>query len=466
MTKLSVQQILGGKAPADQPVTVKGWVRTRRDSKAGISFVNLSDGSCFHPVQVVAPATLPNYENEIAHLTAGCAVEATGMIVPSPAKGQPFEMQASEVKVIGWVDDPDTYPIQPKAHSMEYLRDVAHLRSRTNVIGAVTRVRHTIAQAIHRYFSNDGFVWVNTPIITASDAEGAGEMFRVSTLDLANLPRTEAGKIDFSKDFFGRETFLTVSGQLNVETYCMALSKVYTFGPTFRAENSNTSRHLAEFWMVEPEIAFADLADDATLAEGLLKYVFKAVLDERPDDMAFFEDRIEKGVIAKLQGMIDSDFVRMDYTDAIKILQNAKDKFEYPVSWGTDLQSEHERYLAEKHVNGPVVLMNYPKEIKAFYMRLSDDERTVAAMDVLAPGIGEIIGGSQREERLDVLDRRMTECGLDPAHYSWYRDLRRYGTVPHAGFGLGFERTVSYITGLANVRDVIPFPRTSGHAKY
>lgn len=466
MTKLSVQQILGGKAPADQPVTVKGWVRTRRDSKAGISFVNLSDGSCFHPVQVVAPATLPNYENEIAHLTAGCAVEATGIIVPSPAKGQPFEMQASEVKVIGWVDDPDTYPIQPKAHSMEYLRDVAHLRSRTNVIGAVTRVRHTIAQAIHRYFSNDGFVWVNTPIITASDAEGAGEMFRVSTLDLANLPRNEAGKIDFTKDFFGRETFLTVSGQLNVETYCMALSKVYTFGPTFRAENSNTSRHLAEFWMVEPEIAFADLADDATLAEGLLKYVFKAVLDERPDDMAFFEDRIEKGVIAKLQGMIDSDFVRMDYTDAIKILQNAKDKFDYPVSWGTDLQSEHERYLAEKHVKGPVVLMNYPKEIKAFYMRLSDDERTVAAMDVLAPGIGEIIGGSQREERLDVLDRRMTECGLDPAHYSWYRDLRRYGTVPHAGFGLGFERTVSYITGLANVRDVIPFPRTSGHAKY
>ena len=466
MTKLSVQQILGGKAPADQPVTVKGWVRTRRDSKAGISFVKLSDGSCFHPVQIVAPATLPNYADEIAHLTAGCAVEATGIIVPSPAKGQPFEMQASEVNVIGWVDDPDTYPIQPKAHTMEYLRDVAHLRSRTNVIGAVTRVRHTIAQAIHRYFSNDGFVWVNTPIITASDAEGAGEMFRVSTLDLANLPRNEAGKIDFTKDFFGRETFLTVSGQLNVETYCMALSKVYTFGPTFRAENSNTSRHLAEFWMVEPEIAFADLADDATLAEGLLKYVFKAVLDERPDDMAFFEDRIEKGVIAKLQGMIDSDFVRMDYTDAINILQNAKEKFDYPVSWGTDLQSEHERYLAEKHVKGPVVLMNYPKEIKAFYMRLSDDERTVAAMDVLAPGIGEIIGGSQREERLDVLDRRMTECGLDPAHYSWYRDLRRYGTVPHAGFGLGFERTVSYITGLANVRDVIPFPRTSGHAKY
>ena len=466
MTKLSVQQILGGKAPADQAVTVKGWVRTRRDSKAGISFVNLSDGSCFHPVQVVAPATLPNYENEIAHLTAGCAVEATGIIVPSPAKGQPFEMQASEVKVIGWVDDPDTYPIQPKAHSMEYLRDVAHLRSRTNVIGAVTRVRHTIAQAIHRYFSNDGFVWINTPIITASDAEGAGEMFRVSTLDLANLPRNDAGKIDFSKDFFGRETFLTVSGQLNVETYCMALSKVYTFGPTFRAENSNTSRHLAEFWMVEPEIAFADLADDATLAEGLLKYVFRAVLDERPDDMAFFEDRIEKGVIAKLQGMIDSDFVRMDYTDAIKILQNAKENFEYPVSWGTDLQSEHERYLAEKHVKGPVVLMNYPKEIKAFYMRLSDDERTVAAMDVLAPGIGEIIGGSQREERLDVLDARMAQFGLDPVHYGWYRDFRRYGTVPHAGFGLGFERLIVYVCGLSNIRDAIPYPRAPGSAEY
>ena len=466
MTKLSVQQILGGKAPADQAVTVKGWVRTRRDSKAGISFVNLSDGSCFHPVQVVAPATLPNYENEIAHLTAGCAVEATGIIVPSPAKGQPVEMQASEVKVVGWVDDPDTYPIQPKAHSMEYLRDVAHLRSRTNVIGAVTRVRHTVAQTIHRFFNEQNFFWVNTPIITASDAEGAGELFRVSTLDLANLPRNDAGKIDYTKDFFGSESFLTVSGQLNVETYCMALSKVYTFGPTFRAENSNTSRHLAEFWMIEPEIAFADLADDATLAEAMLKYVFKAVLAERADDMEFFEERIEKGVIAKLQAMIDCNFVRMDYTEAIKILESTTHKFEYPVKWGMDLQSEHERFLAESHVKGPLVLMNYPKEIKAFYMRLNDDEKTVAAMDVLAPGIGEIIGGSQREERLDVLDSRMLEGGLDPAHYGWYRDLRRYGTVPHAGFGLGFERTISYITGLANVRDVIPFPRTPGNAKY
>jgi asparaginyl-tRNA synthetase len=466
MAILSVQKILGGEANIDTQVTVKGWVRTRRDSKAGISFVNVSDGSCFHPIQVVAPDTLSNYADEIAHLTAGCSVEASGLIVPSPAKGQPFEMQASAIKVVGWVDDPDTYPIQPKAHSMEYLREVAHLRSRTNVFGAVTRVRHTIAQAIHRFFDEQKFFWVNTPIITASDAEGAGELFRVSTLDMMNLPRTENGKIDYSKDFFGRESFLTVSGQLNVETYCMAMSKVYTFGPTFRAENSNTSRHLAEFWMIEPEIAFADLADDASLAEAMLKYVFKAVLAERADDMEFFDERIEKGLIAKLQAMIDCNFVRMDYTEAVRILESSGQKFDYAVKWGMDLQSEHERFLAEKYVKGPLVLMNYPKEIKAFYMRLNDDEKTVAAMDVLAPGIGEIIGGSQREERLDVLDRRLIEGRLDPAHYGWYRDLRRYGTVPHAGFGLGFERTVSYITGLSNVRDVIPFPRTPGNARY
>jgi asparaginyl-tRNA synthetase len=466
MNSHSVRSILSGQAPSDQPVTVKGWVRTRRDSKAGLSFVHVSDGSMFNPVQVVAPNTLPNYESEVQKLTAGCAVEATGTIVPSPAKGQPFEMQATEVKVVGWVEDPDTYPIQPKPHTMEFLREVAHLRPRTNVIGATTRVRHALAMAIHRFFTEDGFVWVNTPIITASDAEGAGELFRVSTLDLSNLPRTADGKVDYSKDFFGRESFLTVSGQLNVEAYCMAMSKVYTFGPTFRAENSNTSRHLAEFWMIEPEIAFADLSDDATLAERLLKYVFKAVLAERPDDMAFFEERIEKGVIAKLQGIIDKPFVRMDYTDAIAILEKSKQKFEFPVKWGMDLQSEHERFLAEKHVGGPLILMNYPKEIKAFYMRLNDDGKTVAAMDVLAPGIGEIIGGSQREERLDVLDRRIVESGLDPHAYSWYRDLRRYGTVPHAGFGLGFERTVAYVTGLSNVRDVIPFPRTPGHARY
>ena len=466
MTSLSCAAILAGQAPAGSPVTVKGWVRTRRDSKAGISFVNVSDGSCFNAVQVVAPNTLPNYADEVLRLTAGCAVEATGGIVPSPAKGQPFEMQATSIKVAGWVDDPDSYPIQPKAHSLEFLREVAHLRPRTNVIGAVTRVRHTIAQAIHRFFSDNGFVWVNTPIITASDAEGAGELFRVSTLDMMNLPRTPDGRVDFAQDFFGREAFLTVSGQLNVETYCMALSKVYTFGPTFRAENSNTSRHLAEFWMIEPEIAFADLSDNASLAEALLKHVFRTVLNERPDDMAFFEERIEKGVIAKLQGIVDKEFARMDYSDAIRVLEQSKQKFEFPVHWGIDLQSEHERYVSETYAGRPVILMNYPREIKAFYMRLNDDQKTVAAMDVLAPGIGEIIGGSQREERLDVLDARMADSKLDRDHYGWYRDLRRYGTVPHAGFGLGFERTVAYATGLSNVRDVIPFPRTPGSARY
>ncbi|MBI5920375.1 MAG: asparagine--tRNA ligase [Betaproteobacteria bacterium] len=466
MTPLTCKQVLCGAAPQDAPVTVRGWVRTRRDSKAGISFVNLSDGSCFHPLQIVAPNTLANYTDQVLHLTAGCAIEATGAIVPAQSRNQPFEMQAAEIKVVGWVDDPDAYPIQPKAHSMEFLREVAHLRPRTNVIGAATRVRNTIAQAIHRFFHERDFLWVNTPIITSSDAEGAGEMFRVSTLDLTNLPRTPAGTIDYAQDFFGRETFLTVSGQLNVEAYCLALSKVYTFGPTFRAENSNTSRHLAEFWMIEPEIAFADLAQDATLAEAVLKYVLQAVLNERGDDMEFFDERIEKGLIAKLQGIVASEFVRMDYTEAIAILENCKEKFDYPVKWGIDLQSEHERYIAEKHVGKPVVLMNYPKEIKAFYMRLNDDGKTVAAMDVLAPGIGEIIGGSQREERLDVLDARIKANGLDPQHYGWYRDLRRYGTVPHAGFGLGFERTVSYITGLNNVRDVIPFPRTPGNARY
>jgi asparaginyl-tRNA synthetase len=466
MKSLSCHAVLTGRAPSDKPVLIQGWVRTRRDSKAGLSFVQVSDGSCFQSVQVVVSATLVNYVNDILRLTAGCSVEATGMIVASPTASQPFEMQATDMKVVGWVEDPDTYPIQPKAHSMEFLREVAHLRPRTNVIGAATRVRHALAMAIHRFFSENEFLWVNTPIITASDAEGAGELFRVSTLDALNPPRTPNGKVDFSQDFFGREAFLTVSGQLNVETYCMALSKVYTFGPTFRAENSNTSRHLAEFWMIEPEIAFADLATDADLAEALLKYIFKAVLVERPDDMAFFEDRIEKGVISKLRGIVERDFVRMDYTEAIRILEASKHKFEYPVKWGVDLQSEHERFLAEQHVGGPVVLMNYPKEIKAFYMRVNDDEKTVAAMDVLAPGIGEIIGGSQREERLDVLDARMQSTGLDKTSYAWYRDLRRYGTVPHAGFGLGFERTVAYVTGLSNVRDVIPFPRTPGSARY
>ncbi len=441
-------------------------MRTRRDSKAGFSFINVHDGSCFDAIQVVAPGELENYANEIQKLTAGCAVECTGTLVESGGRGQQFEIQALSVQVIGWVEDPETYPIQPKRHTFEFLREVAHLRPRTNTFGAITRVRHVAAQAIHRYFHERGYYWINTPIITSSDAEGAGDMFRVSTLDMANLPRTDKGEVDYSKDFFGKETFLTVSGQLNVEGYCLALSNVYTFGPTFRAENSNTSRHLAEFWMVEPEIAFADLDDLADVAEDFLKYIFAAVLEECPDDMAFFEQRIEPEAITRLKSFIDIDFVRLNYEEAIEILKQADEKFEYPAEWGLDLQTEHERYLTEKHFNAPVIVMNYPTEIKAFYMRLSDDERTVAALDVLAPGIGEIIGGSQREERLDILERRMDELDLDTEHYNWYLDLRRYGTVPHAGFGLGFERLVNYITGMTNIRDVIPYPRVPGKADF
>jgi asparaginyl-tRNA synthetase len=367
------------------------------------------------------------------------------------------------------VDDPEAYPIQQKKTSFEYLREVAHLRPRTNTLGAVARVRHCLSMAIHRYFHEHGFYWVHTPIVTASDAEGAGEMFRVSTLDLANLgaiAKTPEGRADFTKDFFGKEAFLTVSGQLNVETYCLALSKVYTFGPTFRAENSNTSRHLAEFWMVEPEIAFADLAANADLAESFLKYILSALLNERGDDMKFFAERIDKDCVRRVESFVSSPFERITYTDAITALEKSGKAFEFPVRWGMDMQSEHERWLSEEYVKAPVVVMNYPKEIKAFYMRMNDDGKTVAAMDVLAPGIGEIIGGSQREERLDHLDRRLTEMHLDPRVYWWYRDLRRYGTVPHAGFGLGLERTIIYATGMGNIRDVIPFPRTPGQAAF
>ncbi|WP_411834892.1 asparagine--tRNA ligase [Pseudoxanthomonas mexicana] len=466
MTVVSVEHALAGRIPAGGEVTVRGWVRTRRDSKAGLSFVNVSDGSCFAPIQVVAPSTLPNYEAEVKRLTAGCAVVATGTLVPSQGQGQSFEIQASAVEVVGWVEDPETYPIQPKAHSLEFLREVAHLRPRTNLFGAVTRIRHCLAQAVHRFFHERGFYWISTPIITTSDAEGAGQMFRVSTLDLANLPRDGQGEVDFGRDFFGKETFLTVSGQLNVEAYCLSLSKVYTFGPTFRAENSHTTRHLAEFWMIEPEIAFADLAADADLAEDFLKYLFRAVLDERGDDMAFIAERVQKDAITRLEAFINAPFERIDYTDAIGLLQKSGRKFDFPVEWGLDLQTEHERWLVEEHVGRPVVVMNYPEHIKAFYMRLNDDGRTVAAMDVLAPGIGEIIGGSQREERLDVLDARMAQFGLDPAHYDWYRDFRRYGSVPHAGFGLGFERLVVYVCGLSNIRDAIPYPRAPGSAEF
>lgn len=461
----SIKYFLTKDGVVGAQVKVKGWVRSRRDSKGGFSFVEVYDGSCFQSIQVIADSSLSNYESEILKLGAGCSVVATGELVESQGKGQKVEVTATSIEVLGWVDDPETYPIAKKRHTFEYLRSVAHLRPRTNAIGAVSRLRNTVANAIHNYFHDNDFVWVNTPIITASDCEGAGELFRVSTLDIANLPRDDKGQVDFSEDFFGAETFLTVSGQLNAEAYCMALSKVYTFGPTFRAENSHTSRHLAEFWMVEPEIAFANLDDIACLAEDFLKSIFKTVLEERQDDMAFFAQRVDKQAIERMEHVINSEFERMDYTEAVNILQNCGKQFEFPVSWGVDLQSEHERYIAEEHVKRPVILQNYPSEIKAFYMRENDDGKTCAAMDVLAPGIGEIIGGSQREERLDRLDSKMGALNIKD-ELNWYRDLRRYGTVPHAGFGLGFERLLNYISGLENIRDVIPFPRTPKSAHF
>ncbi|MBX3390753.1 MAG: asparagine--tRNA ligase [Phycisphaeraceae bacterium] len=506
MAWMSVKQ--AAKAAPGTAVTLKGWVRTRRDSKAdgGLSFIALHDGTCFDTIQIVAKGDISNYA-DVAKLTTGCAIEATGKIVQNPKGGNEVLVDAAiagegaGIKVIGLVDDPDKYPIQPKPHSFEYLREVAHLRVRTNTFGAVARVRHTLSMAIHRFFDERGFFYVHTPIVTGSDCEGAGQMFRVSTLDSVNPPRLQAGEgvkgsgvevsstktpsapghldtsaPDFSQDFFGKETHLTVSGQLNVETYCCALSKVYTFGPTFRAENSNTSRHLAEFWMIEPEIAFADLKDDAKLAEDFIKYLIQTMLNERADDMKFFDERIEKGLLVRLKDVLDKPFRHLPYTEGIKILKEAiasgKAKFEYPIEWGKDLQSEHERYLTEQHFKQPVVLMNYPKAIKAFYMRENDPGTdgapgpTVAAMDVLVPQVGEIIGGSQREERLDRLDARITEMGLPIKEYWWYRDLRRYGTVPHAGFGLGFERAMMFLTGMQNVRDVIPFPRAPKQCEF
>ena len=444
MTPLTIKEILAGRVGVGEAVTVEGWVRTRRDSKAGFSFIQVHDGSCFDPIQVVVEAGLPNYQTDVLHLTTHCAVRAEGTLVESQGKGQRFEIKAARVEVVGWVENPDHYPVSAKRHSFEHLRTVAHLRPRTNTFGAIARVRDCLSLAVHRYFHEHGFFWIHTPIITTSDAEGAGAMFRVSTLDLAEpgapLIGSTARSTVVTADFFGKAASLTVSGQLNVEAYCLALSRVYTFGPTFRAENSNTTRHLAEFWMIEPEIAFANLSDDADLAEDFLKFLFRAVLEERPDDMAFFAEHIDKECIRRLESFIAASFERMDYTDAIKALEAAAAKgvaFEFPVKWGIDLQSEHERYLTETLVGRPVVVMNYPKQIKAFYMRQNDDGRTVAAMDVLAPGIGEIIGGSQREERLDRLDARLDEMGLSKEQYAWYRDLRRYGTVPHAGFGLG-----------------------------
>ena len=459
-----IKDLLKGKLATDSDVEIHGWVRSRRDSKAGFSFVNLHDGSSFDGIQIVVDGNLPNYESEVLKLVTGCSLQVKGKLVASEGKGQSVEVQASELTVLGWVDDPEQYPVAKKRHSFEYLRTIAHLRPRTNTFGAIARIRHHAAQAMHRYLNEYGFNWVHTPIITASDCEGAGELFQVSTLDMMNLPKNEGG-IDYSQDFFGDPAYLTVSGQLNVESYCLALSRVYTFGPTFRAENSNTSRHLSEFWMVEPEIAFADLSKDIDLAEDFLKTVIKDVLDTCEDDIAFFNQHISKGLVERLDKVSQSEFIRMDYTDAVDLLKKSKKKFEFPVEWGLDLQSEHERFIAEEHIKGPVVIQNYPESIKAFYMRRNDDGKTCAAMDVLVPGIGEIIGGSQREERLDVLDEKMAAQGLGEDLW-WYRDLRRYGTVPHAGFGLGFERFIAYISGMENVRDVIPFPRVPKSAPF
>lgn len=430
-------------------ITVKGWVRSRRDSKEGFSFITLSDGSCFDTLQVIADKNLPNYTSEVKLLSKDCSVSITGTLIPSQGGAQAVELQAQNIEVLGWIEDPKTYPISPKRHTVEHLREHAHLRVRTNLISSISRVRHQVAHAIHHFFHMHDFLWVNTPILTANDCEGAGELFTLS-----------------NQTFFNESVHLTVSGQLNGETYASGLSRIYTFGPTFRAENSNTSRHLAEFWMVEPEMAFHDLQDNANLAEALLKYVIETVLEKNSDDIAFFDHRVSPGLLEKLSHITTQSFEQLTYTKAIQILEKTDHTFEYPVHWGLDLQSEHERYLAEIYFKKPVILTDYPKEIKAFYMRMNDDDKTVAAMDVLVPGIGEIIGGSQREERLEHLDQRMAEMNIDAERLYWYRDLRRYGTVPHSGFGLGFERLLGYITGVQNVRDLIPFPRIPGSANF
>jgi asparaginyl-tRNA synthetase len=461
---ISVQQARQAAAVGRQ-VRVQGWVRTRRDSKAGFSFLEINDGSCLANLQVIAPAELPNYEPEIKHAGAGWSVTVEGEIKASPAKGQATELAASRIEIHGPADA-ESYPLQKKQHSFEFLRTIAHLRPRTNTFGAIARVRNCVSKSIHDFFQEQGFLYIHPPIITASDCEGAGQMFKVTTLDLARPAKKPDGSIDFSQDFFARPAFLTVSGQLEAEIFACGLGKVYTFGPTFRAENSNTSRHLAEFWMVEPEMAFYDLTDNMTLAEAFLKRIFRDVLEQCPEDMQFFQQRIDPTAIQTLEAIVGSEFVRLSYTEAVEILKQSGKKFEFPVDWGCDLQAEHERYLTEEKFNKPVILFDYPKQIKAFYMRLNDDDRTVRAMDVLVPKVGEIIGGSQREERLDVLERRMQEQKLDPQAYWWYLDLRRYGTVPHAGFGLGLERVIQFITGMSNIRDVIPFPRTPGSADF
>ena len=446
-------------------VKVAGWVRTRRDSKAGFSFIELNDGSSFDGLQVIAEASLPNYQSEVLQLYIGAAVSAKGELVESPGAGQRVELRAVDLEVHG-LADPEDYPLQKKRVSFERLRELAHLRPRTNTFGAVARVRNALASSTHRFFQERDFLYLHTPIITGSDAEGAGDMFRVTTFDPASPPRTDQGQVDYAQDFFGRPTFLTVSGQLEAETYASALSNVYTFGPTFRSENSNTRRHLAEFWMIEPEMAFADNRDNADLAEEYLRYLFRQLLENNSRDLEFFNQRVDEGLIERLTVVADNDFERVSYTEAIELLQKADVGFEYPVSWGSDLQSEHERYLAETAFGRPVIVTDYPFDIKAFYMRRNDDEKTVAALDVLVAGVGEIIGGSQREERLEVLTDSIERKGLDVDNYWWYTDLRRFGSVPHAGFGLGFERLVQFSTGMQNIRDVIAFPRTPNNAEF
>jgi asparaginyl-tRNA synthetase len=460
---MRIIEILRNGQPQEN-VKIQGWVRTKRELKE-FSFIEVSDGSSLANLQVVLNHDLPEYEQIIKHLNTGSAVTVKGILVESPAKGQRIELQAQSVAIVGDCD-PETYPLQKKRHSFEFLRTMGHLRGRTNTIGAVMRVRNACATAIHQFFQSQGFLWVHTPIITASDCEGAGELFTVTNFDLANLPRTKEGKVNYQEDFFGRQAYLTVSGQLEAEIMAMSFSNVYTFGPTFRAENSNTSRHLAEFWMVEPEMAFCDLEGDQNLAEEFLKYVFKYVLDNCPEDLEFFNKRINQTVLTNAENIINSEFARISYTEAIDLLEKSQQKFEFKVEWGIDLQSEHERYLAEQLFKKPLIVTNYPKNIKAFYMRLNDDQKTVAAMDILAPNIGEIIGGSQREERLDLLESRIEELAINSEDLWWYLDLRRYGTVPHAGFGLGFERLVQFITGMDNIRDVIPFPRTPMNAEF
>ena len=465
MEKISVRNARNVEA-VGRKATLQGWVRTRRDSKGGFSFLELNDGSCLANIQVVVDGDLPNYESEVKRLSAGCSITIHGDIKPSQGKGQTTEVQAAEVIVHGWAD-PEAYPLQKKRHSFEKLREWAHLRPRTNSIGAVARVRNRLCAAIHDFFQSQDFLYVQTPIITASDCEGAGEMFRVTSFDLANVPRTPDGAVDFTQDFFDRPSYLTVSGQLEGEIYATALGKIYTFGPTFRAENSNTARHLAEFWMIEPEMAFFNLEDNMNLAEQFLRYLCGVILALCEEDLQFFNDRIDDGLLDRLSNMFGKKpFARITYTEAVALLEKSSERFEYPVEWGTNLQAEHERFLAEKEFNSPVIVYDYPAAIKPFYMRMSDDGKTVAAMDVLLPGVGEIIGGSQREERLDVLELRMQEQGLAADDYWWYLDLRRFGTVPHAGFGLGLERMVQFVTGIANIRDVIPFPRTPGNAEF